>query len=201
MKKLIFILVILFAVFGTNVYSACDPGWTSANFSYLYDSNNDGNPDCPITVYYCYIVLPSGVFHIKVDEVKVRIPCGINLLINPNFWGDLENRLLDHLNQNGSFPPCPLLAFNVKVWRAKCWKIQNDPNHNQLIAINCGYLSYCEKIIEICYDSQQGKNVMTIVQVNSIGTPDCSDEMPMLPPLLKTWDDEWTTGCYGVNCF
>jgi len=170
------------------------------DFSYLYDSDNDEIPDCDITVYYCYIVEPTGELKYEVDELKVDIPCGITLLGEVNFWGDLELRLMYHIVATGTFDPCPLSAFNVKILRAKCWKIENDPSHDQVLVKNCGYTAYCEWRYKICWDSDLGRNVYTFLETISIGTPDCPGEMPMLPPLNNTWDDEWTTNCYGISC-
>jgi hypothetical protein len=200
MKKLIFIFVIAFTLLTLNANATCPTGWTSANFSYLYDSNGDGNSDCPITVFYCYIVQPTGVLDYMVDEVKVKIPCGISLLGEVNFWGDLNLKLLYDLTNKGTFPPCPLSAYNVRTLRARCFRIINDPGHSQVIAVNCGYTAYCEWKYKICWDTLLNRNVFTFLEVNTIGTPDCSGEMPQLPPAGKTWEDEWNTECYGITC-
>lgn len=206
MRKLIFIFAIAFVLFVANANATCPTGWTSTSITYLYDSNSDNIPDCEVTVYYCYITLPTGEFKVKIDRITIDIDCGLNFINTTDFWDDLHERVREDFMQVVTFPPCPHGVINVEIRRVECWAVKNvppnpleqEPGHMELI--DCGMIGFCEWYYKICWDSVLMKNVATPMGFNSMSSELCPDEMPELPPIGKTWFEEWTTECYGVTC-
>ena len=206
MKKLIFIFVIAFTLLVVNANATCDPGWTPDDFSYLYDSDNDNIGDCEITVYYCYIILPTGLFKVKIDKITFQMDCGLDVMNTSAFWADLITKVKEHYMVEVTFPPCPLAVYNVEIRRADCWAAKNVPEdqmqqipwHMELV--DCGMIGFCEWYYKICYDSNLGRNVSTYIGKNYVPSESCSGTIPQFPPPGKSWSEAWTTECYGISC-
>ena len=200
MKKMIFMFVIALTVFVTNANATCPTGWTSEDFSYEY------TPGCTVTVYYCHITLPTGEFKVKIDRITLQMDCALDFINTTASWDDMQDRVRTDFMLNVTFPPCPLAIFNVEIRRADCWAIKNVPADPitqtpwYMELIDCGQTGYCEWRYKICYNSQTGKNESSPPEIISVPSEFCSGTMPQMPPQGYTWDDTWTTECYGISC-
>jgi len=206
MKKLIFIFVIAFSFIIMNANATCPTGWTSRSVTYLYDSDNDEIGDCEVTVHYCHITLPTGEFKVKIDRITLQMDCALDFIDTTDFWDDMRDRVRKDFMELVTFPPCPLAVFNVEIRRADCWAIKNVPPDLLLQTpwymelVDCGQTGFCEWYYKICYDSNLGKNVSTYISKNSVPSESCTGTMPQLPPQGYSWNQAWTTECYGVSC-
>ena len=179
-------------------YADCPQGWTSSSVTYTYQ-NKYNNP-CPITVYYCSIIQPTGISVVKIDKIEIGMPCGKDIDYNDKFWAKVEEEVANDFMMNGNFPPCPLEATNVVVKRAECWKVYNNVNNHTMDIIDCGLIGRCEFYYKICTNISTGKNQITLDHVTAVSTEACPNVMPEMPPNGYTWEQEWTTSCYGITC-
>jgi hypothetical protein len=204
MKKLFILIVIVFLSL-TFIQSKadCPPGAISYTVTFTYGSN----PPCEFTITYCAFTSPGGVTTLSFDKVSTSINC-LNYFFDPMFWDAAKNAMINHYLEFGEFPPCPLTTITFIAKRAICWKIHNipeDPIHNVsglVECINCGLIGQCiwEYIVCTDYTKTPPQNIITLERYYSIPNELCPDETPIIPPLGKTWYDEWTTECYGVSC-
>jgi hypothetical protein len=204
MKKLFILIVIIFLSL-TFIQSKadCPPGWTSHNFTYLFNCDDE---TCVITVYYCTII-QNGEYLVQLDYV-IMSECNFDCVYADDFWDILNDKLLEDAIKDGTFPPCPNSAMIMKTEYAKCWKIRNVPYNpigdegGYVEIISCGLTGKCKCTYKVCTDFSvtPPENIKTLVNCEPEPTPACSGIEPQLPPVGKTWDEPWETNCYYIDC-
>ncbi len=203
MKKTIFlifaVLVLSFSL-SQNAEAGCSPGWDEYSVSGTYYHNGTL---CNYTAYYCVFVDAMGMINSYIDRISIDYAC-IDVFTEDGFWMNVENEVINHLIENGSFSQCPLSSYNVSIKRSQCWKVINIPCQGIYEIVNCGYVGACQYLYKVCTDYTQNppENQWEIVSRQAIGTADCNDQgLPDLPPDGKTKEDEWETDCFLIGCF
>lgn len=222
MKKILyFIIVLIITILYTNnkAFSECPPGYSSHSITKMYSYNIGPTlMQCPFTIDYCCRWNPE-THQVEAIIESITLPnyaCWIFIPDWANFfqWVNKTTAIAAYQSCGPQYPPCDdPNNYNIitKVRSIHCKKFKNyfpilgdDVMVTKIL--NCDYSNYCEDTYKLCSDyskvDENGRplTVVEFVSTQQIGTPNCSNIMPQLPPWGETWDTVWETECFTNGC-
>lgn len=205
MNKHAFIMLIaLITIFSFNeAKSLCQPGFSCCRMSTV--SYNG----CFYNILFCYRN-NNGVLEYQIDEINILLNQNCNQLTLVNsasslaFWNYISEKVrLDLLDfYQYPFPNCPSTLVSVKQFYSTCWALVNDGANQQASLINCNSSIIYSCLTEYSYCRDQYGNLQQSIRTFA-PAPDACSQIPFpgqLPPLGKTWEDNWTSTCMFTIC-
>ncbi len=228
MKRKYFIFaiaLILSFVLNSKVYADCPPGWNGHWDSVMYSYQVGGfNYICKVWVNYCCrwnpeTQQPEIIFQELVVEEEYR-DCLKRLFEDSNRWLIFYNTLYLEINKlakqdQNCFPECPPCVGEPALFStlkaSLCIKWISKP---ALVLYNgrvlewawgikgCNFENYCQYTYACCTDwnSPNLETYIWLVSVQQYGIPNCTTNIPQIPPPGKDWDEPWETECFAQPC-
>ncbi|MEO0075762.1 MAG: hypothetical protein ABIK31_06615 [candidate division WOR-3 bacterium] len=194
---------------------ACDPPYTQHFFTDIYFPQY--GEECFVTIVYCCWWDSQNLrLNWFVKEIRQRSWCMVDVrdeIAWRNFKNFVYQKVARHaiLNCAPPLPSCePPPPINVNRYFARCYKYHNFwsdkywGSEEWLISLkSClDRPGKCEHRLIVCVDySLYPPDIVVLLdECEVIQEPDCSYNVPEIPPEGKSWDEEWETECFAKPC-
>ncbi len=199
MKKIYFLAIIFFIIFGSNnnLHSSCPTGYNSGSVTMTIGS-------CNYEVHYCYrcglsypgdiyiteaILLTPNCIPLPLEQVLDQIYTHIN---NPQYFFNV-------LCPNSEVVPCdeiPNGGPSIELHWTYCWQVKFIQYFGVTTYqyIPCENSATCNEYARFCYDVATNSYIKTFSDITISGYPDCID--------TEVWEITFPTQLNQVSeCF